>query len=243
MVLIDPSSRTYIIMSISSIDTPLHHQLQSFSHSKLRTTQTKVTHLNSLYAPSVPTFGLTQAPTIYDTPIILSSKLDKLAKLIEQSTKVVVLTGAGISTSADIPDYRSPKGTHHTSLFDFEMVKRAQPTAAHMVLASMAENNKITHVITGNHDGLHQKAGMSDEVVVELHGNFFIERCTKCGHVYHREEVVQAKSGHLTLNTCTQVYSFYCHMMGFCYCCWVVLLLGCWEVLLLGCWEVLLLGC
>jgi len=142
-------------------------------------------------------------PIIHDDDAVLQSKIDKLAKLVQQSTSIVALTGAGISTTAGIPDFRSPTGTHYSSLFDFEKVKHAQPTIAHMVLAAMHESGKLPHVITANHDNLHQKAGMNDSSVVELHGNFFIEKCTNCGHIYHRDDVVQAVNGHFTNNKCT----------------------------------------
>jgi len=165
---------------------------------------TETIERNSFFPSCSSTFGLVQAPTVHDSESVLQSKVGKLAKLVQQANSVIALTGAGISTSSGIPDYRSPSGTHHSSFFDFEMVKQAHPTIAHMVLASMHDCGKLSTVITGNHDNLHQKAGLQEESVVELHGNFFIEKCSVCGHIYQRSDVVRPPIyGHLTNNKCS----------------------------------------
>jgi hypothetical protein len=71
-------------------------QVQRFSSSSLKRTQTHERHLET---PSNATFGLVSAPLIYDPPSILASKIDKLMKLIQQCDNIVALTGAGMFTT------------------------------------------------------------------------------------------------------------------------------------------------
>jgi NAD-dependent deacetylase len=115
-----------------------------------------------------------------------------------------VLTGAGISTDSGIPDFRGPNGvwtrdpakeklfTLQNYLADEEVRKAswlarrdspawtAAPNAAHRALKDLADNGFPIRVITQNIDGLHQKAGVSDRKVIELHGTMFTVRCLAC---------------------------------------------------------------
>ncbi len=129
-------------------------------------------------------------------------KLKSIARVIFESSNVVVLTGAGISTESGIPDFRSPGGIW--SRFDasimtrdklyedpegfyrqavpmldfFEEIKNASPNQAHYVLAEMEKENIISGIITQNIDGLHLKAG--SEKVYEVHGNLREGHCMSC---------------------------------------------------------------
>ncbi len=119
-------------------------------------------------------------------------------------TRLVVLTGAGISTDSGIPDFRGPNGlwtrnpsaerlsTYSAYLSDPALRRRswqarlqhpgwsAEPNEAHRALARAAELID-TWVITQNIDGLHQRGGMPDERVLELHGTMFTVVCVGCG--------------------------------------------------------------
>src|SRR5690349_9400571 len=114
---------------------------------------------------------------------------------------VAVLTGAGISTDSGIPDYRGPDGvwtrnpgemntfTLDTFLRDAETRKRfwatyldhsawnALPNAGHQALATLASSGRSLRVLTQNIDGLHQKAGLPDRKVLELHGSMHRTVC------------------------------------------------------------------
>lgn len=120
--------------------------------------------------------------------------------------RVVVLTGAGVSTESGIPDYRSPGRPPHTPLQHKDFVQhaatrqrywarsfagwptisRAQPSLAHRVIAALEQRGVVSHVITQNVDSLHSKAGTQH--VTELHGRLADVVCTGCGHVEPRAD-------------------------------------------------------
>jgi NAD-dependent SIR2 family protein deacetylase len=65
-----------------------------------------------------------------------------------------------------------------------------RPTAAHEVIAWLVANGLVSHVITTNIDGLHFKAGIPSEKLIELHGSLFTEQCTACRRTFRRETIV-----------------------------------------------------
>lgn len=131
------------------------------------------------------------------------SKVDELRDLIAQAERVVIFTGAGISTESGIPDFRSPGGVwtrFKPIMFDDFMrsaemrreswrrkmetdksMSVAQPNRGHLAVASLVSRGKCTAVITQNIDGLHQVSGVPDEQVIELHGNSTYAKCLDCG--------------------------------------------------------------
>lgn len=129
---------------------------------------------------------------------VVRAKALEIAKLLRTAKRTLVFTGAGISTSANLPDYRSKNGlwrinergdraepTHFTSL------DVAQPTLAHQALVRLHKLGLIHGIVTTNIDGLHRLAnaqqGVSDLEVVELHGNAFEEKCTACHRTFYRD--------------------------------------------------------
>jgi len=120
--------------------------------------------------------------------------------------RLVVLSGAGISTGSGIPDFRGPSGawtlnpgaqkkhTYQAFLADPELrgrywksryehpAWRAEPNAGHFAVADLASSDIGTTVVTQNTDGLHQRAGMPADRVVELHGTMHEVICVECGH-------------------------------------------------------------
>ncbi len=136
----------------------------------------------------------------------------KIAELIVQSRRMVVFTGAGISTESGIPDFRSPGGIwdrfdpeeftyqkfvtsaasrqkHWQMLRDGLLHGGAAPNAAHYAIAELDKLGKLDCVITQNVDNLHQRAGVPASKVFELHGNLLRVRCLGCGHYYPFEQV------------------------------------------------------
>ncbi|MDP6535763.1 MAG: Sir2 family NAD-dependent protein deacetylase [Gammaproteobacteria bacterium] len=129
-----------------------------------------------------------------------------LAELIVQSSRVVVFTGAGISTESGIPDFRSPGGVWSKmkpiQFQDFvadpkmreeswrrkfegmDGMAKALPNNGHIAVAKLVDNGKVSHVITQNVDNLHQNSGVPDDKVIELHGNATYAKCLACGHAY-----------------------------------------------------------
>jgi NAD-dependent deacetylase len=140
--------------------------------------------------------------------------VDKVAALILQSSRVVVFTGAGISTESGIPDFRSPGGiwtkfdpddftvqkfmsSEKTRRMQWQMLaegsllKDAEPNKAHHAVAELEKLGKLTCVITQNIDNLHQKAGSSPDKVFELHGNMKFVRCMSCDRRFPVEDILQ----------------------------------------------------
>ena len=132
---------------------------------------------------------------------------DRVAGLIIDAKRMVVFTGAGISTESGIPDFRSPggiwerfdpddftyqkfvsdpaaRGKHWQMLREGGLTTEAQPNAAHYAIAEMDRLGRLDCVITQNIDNLHQKAGVPDERVFELHGNMQWVVCLRCGRRY-----------------------------------------------------------
>jgi NAD-dependent deacetylase len=124
---------------------------------------------------------------------------------IANARRIVVLTGAGISTDSGIPDFRGPQGvwtrnpeaekqsTLQHYMADPEVRRRAwrsrldspawhaQPNAGHAALVALERRGALDTLITQNIDGLHQRAGSSPERVIEIHGTMREVVCMECG--------------------------------------------------------------
>lgn len=150
---------------------------------------------------------------VLDDPELLETKCKQLADAIIDAKSCVFYTGAGISTSASIPDYRGPNGLwtllekgQKVQLPDFTTVK---PTYSHMALNALVESGLVTHIVSQNCDGLHIRSGLNRDKLSELHGNCFIEFCIECSQEYLRLFDVTEKSSfrrHGTGRYCTNVY-------------------------------------
>ncbi len=128
--------------------------------------------------------------------------LENLATLIDNAHRIVVFTGAGISTESGIPDFRSPQGiwSKTTPIYFEEYIRSsearieawrrkfeidkdidvAEPNRGHRAVAKLVRLGKVTSVITQNIDGLHQRSGISEEQMIELHGNGTYATCLNC---------------------------------------------------------------
>jgi NAD-dependent deacetylase len=132
-------------------------------------------------------------------------QIDALTTMLKSSTRAVVFSGAGISTESGIPDFRGPKGLWKTmtpiDFSDFvasEDVRReswrrkfsgndmaaAQPNTGHHAVTALVNRGIVDTIITQNVDGLHQKAGIADDVVIEIHGNANYATCLGCHRRY-----------------------------------------------------------
>ena len=135
----------------------------------------------------------------------MNAGIDKARELIDGAERVVVLTGAGISTDSGIPDFRGPQGVWTLNpkaermsdiryyVADPEVRKlswqsrlahpawSAQPNAGHRALVELERRGKLHALVTQNIDGLHHRAGHSRERVLEVHGNLHKAVCLSCG--------------------------------------------------------------
>jgi NAD-dependent protein deacetylase/lipoamidase len=131
--------------------------------------------------------------------------IEQVAAWVKEAKRVVVLTGAGISTESGIPDFRGPQGVwtrdpEAEKLSDIRYyvadpaIRRkswqsrldhpawaARPNAGHTAIAHLDRRGKLLALITQNIDGLHLKAGNSPERVIEVHGTVHAVICLSCG--------------------------------------------------------------
>ncbi|MCH8333195.1 Sir2 family NAD-dependent protein deacetylase [Candidatus Sumerlaeota bacterium] len=140
--------------------------------------------------------------------------IDKLKALLDASRRVVVFTGAGISTESGIPDFRSPGGIwtkyqpiDFSDFISSEEMRReswrrkaashstmagAKPNRGHRAIAELVRRGKVVSVITQNVDGLHQASGVPDEQIIELHGNSTYAKCLSCAKRYELGPLMEA---------------------------------------------------
>ena len=149
---------------------------------------------------------------------------ERLHDLIASAKRIVAFTGAGISTESGIPDFRSPGGiwTKYQPIYfdDFmsseemrreawrrkfatdETVLKAEPNAGHRALAKLVEQGRMSAIITQNIDGLHQRSGVPDSKIIELHGNTTYATCLDCGHRHELGPIRKAFLGKGELPLC-----------------------------------------
>ncbi|KAK0653038.1 NAD-dependent deacetylase sirtuin-7 [Cercophora newfieldiana] len=130
----------------------------------------------------------------YDSPVELDRKVDQLVALITKSKHFIVFTGAGVSTSAGIADFRGPTGVWtlraqgREDKIESVNTLQAIPTPTHMALVALQDQNIMTHLVSQNCDGLHRRSGILPDRISELHGNSNRETCAKgCGKEYIRD--------------------------------------------------------
>jgi len=129
----------------------------------------------------------------------LEEKINLTADWIAESNKLVVFTGAGISTASGIPDYRGPdgvwtrrdKGLPPPKSPPWDQVK---PNLNHHALVDLLKMGKLDYLISQNVDGLHAKSGIPFEKLSELHGNLYFMKCLSCNKKMLFEEAGWDKS-------------------------------------------------
>jgi len=144
------------------------------------------------------------------------SPIEKAKQLIDSAAAVAVLTGAGISTDSGIPDFRGPQGlwtknpkaekaSNIRHYVDDPEVRKAnwaaratgalwanvEPNIGHHALVHLEERGKLHTLITQNVDELHQRAGSSAELVVEVHGTTRKVACLSCEYRDNMEEALE----------------------------------------------------
>ena len=137
----------------------------------------------------------------------------KGAQIIKEAQKILIFSGAGMSTESGIPDFRSPGGVwskYDPSDFYFDKfissekarekywemstefydtMKDAVPNRAHLAIRAIEESGKLLAIVTQNIDNLHHKAGNSPERIIEIHGTAFSVSCLSCGKKYDRDDI------------------------------------------------------
>ncbi len=145
----------------------------------------------------------------------MTDEVKKLKEIVDGSERIVFFGGAGVSTESGIPDFRSVDGLYsqqwdyppetilsHTFFMkkteDFYRFYRAKmnclsakPNPAHIKLAELEKQGRLTAVVTQNIDGLHQIAG--SKRVYELHGSIHRNNCMRCGKFYGPEYIFESE--------------------------------------------------
>jgi NAD-dependent deacetylase len=133
----------------------------------------------------------------------MSADAASLAAMLRAARRVVIFTGAGISTESGIPDFRSPGGIWtRMAPIDFadfvasaamrkeawrrrfameETFASVAPNDGHKAVAELVARGLATHIITQNIDNLHQDSGVPPERIIEIHGNTRYAKCLDCG--------------------------------------------------------------
>lgn len=129
----------------------------------------------------------------------LQEKYSKLYSLLDVSEHIVFFTGAGISTAANIPDFRGDHGLDKAPLNIAQMgiserdLDSKMPTVGHRAISFLMEKDpRFEFVATSNHDGLHQKSGTPWEKSANVFGTAFIEECLTCKTRYIRKVITPA---------------------------------------------------
>jgi NAD-dependent deacetylase len=121
---------------------------------------------------------------------------------LRAARRILVFTGAGVSTASGIPDFRGPSGVWtrrrpvlyedflaseaaRIEYWDFKLeswgiYQRARPNPVHHAIVALERAGKIVSVVTQNVDGLHRRAGTSPQLLIELHGTDLLVKCLQC---------------------------------------------------------------
>jgi NAD-dependent deacetylase len=135
------------------------------------------------------------------------------ARLLQDKRRILVFTGAGISTESGIPDFRGPEGVWtRVDPDEFTIVRylsnpqtrrrswamraesgviEAVPNPAHRAVVGLWRSGRMSACVTQNIDGLHQRAGLPEDAVVELHGNAHSTVCVRCSERSSTAEVLE----------------------------------------------------
>ena len=139
---------------------------------------------------------------------------EELLRYIEAAKKIVIFTGAGISTESGIPDFRGPQGVWKTNspiyfqdfitseeirreswkrkFSDQDIIKKAKPNVGHFAVAKIINTHQSAYLITQNVDNLHQDAGVPEDKITEIHGNASYASCLDCGMRYELAPIKKA---------------------------------------------------
>jgi len=144
----------------------------------------------------------------------MAVSIEQACGLLHGARRLAAFTGAGISTESGIPDFRGPHGLwkryrpieYRDFLADPEArreywrrkveaypgIRDARPNRGHLALARLHRAGMLRAVITQNIDGLHQKAGIPPEAVIEIHGSEACIVCVRCGKRSEWKQVLES---------------------------------------------------
>jgi NAD-dependent deacetylase len=141
----------------------------------------------------------------------VDDSIRRAVEVLAGARRIMVFTGAGISVESGIPDFRGPHGLWskvdpglfeiHRYLSDADArravwrihaagdLANVRPNAAHEAIVDLWESGRTVGCVTQNIDGLHQRAGLPDADIAELHGSIARVRCMSCGHTWSSQAI------------------------------------------------------
>jgi NAD-dependent deacetylase len=128
----------------------------------------------------------------------LEIRIQTLTEWMAAASKLVVFTGAGISTDSGLPDFRGPDGVWtrkdkglppRDKKLDWT---KMDPNVAHYAIVDLQQMGKLDFLISQNIDNLHLSSGIRPEILAELHGNLARMRCVNCEVTYPKEDDLPA---------------------------------------------------
>jgi NAD-dependent deacetylase len=170
--------------------------------------------------------GLFSRARGFSNEVPMDDLIENAAKQIHEAQKILVFTGAGLSTESGIADFRSPGGVwdrYDPSDFYFQKIisderarekywqmstelyasmKDAVPNPAHRAVKELEDMGKLVAVVTQNIDSLHHKAGNSPDKIIEIHGSAFSVSCLSCGKKYDRDDIQKRLESGLRVPYC-----------------------------------------
>ncbi len=136
----------------------------------------------------------------------MSNKIQELSNLIKNSNRIIILTGAGISTDSGLPDFRSDNGfwksnkpiyfndfikSEQSRILSWErnielnkLLEKINPNEGHRFVSKLLDLNKDNFLVTQNIDGLHQRVFQKNTNIIEIHGNATSAKCLECKKEY-----------------------------------------------------------
>lgn len=139
------------------------------------------------------------------------TELSQAISILKSAQRLVFFTGAGISTESGLPDYRGPDGVWTTGKIptasempktdearlkfwqwrrqSYPFMQDREPNSGHLAISRLIRHGHAQAIITQNIDGLHQKSGVPDDRVIELHGSTRKLRCIPNGHHVNGDDV------------------------------------------------------
>jgi len=156
----------------------------------------------------------------------MGNLIERGKELLTNAKKILVFTGAGLSTESGIPDFRSPGGVwtkYDPSKFYFDRLltderarikywqmsrefyrtmKDAAPNPAHLAIKKLEDSGNLLAIVTQNIDNLHHEAGNSPDRIIEIHGTAFSVSCLHCGKRYERDEIEDRLESGLQVPCC-----------------------------------------
>ena len=154
----------------------------------------------------------------------MSNRIQELSNLIKNSKRIIILTGAGISTDSGLPDFRSDNGFWKSNkpiyFNDFikseqsrilswkrnielnKLLEKINPNEGHRFVSKLLDLNKDNFLVTQNIDGLHQRVFHKNTNIIEIHGNATSAKCLECNKEYSLEIFHQAVTNDEPIPTC-----------------------------------------